>query len=246
MFVSQRLIIKRTQAIGYEVPNDSDLVTDTIVLRLIALTGGHQRLINLSFCSRLTSSCLNNFYKCSGLQYLNLSYTNIENISSLINLSNLRSLSLAGLHLINYDELRWIITLEILNLSFSNFSKPELLSNFNLLRSLDFGHTPISNINGLQSLARLEELYLDSTRNISENENQGIIHLLSNLNNLKLLQIGNSNLVKSLHSFQNTLSPLTTIVTKPRRSIFLSFLLNTFFCSLHSIQFSQLSIKLLS
>lgn len=238
MLLSQRLIIQRSKVIGFEIPNESDEVTDNIVLKLTAISGGYQRIINISRCLRLTSTCLNNIYKCQGLQYLNLSYTNIENISSLIHLPILKSLSLAGLHLINYDDIKWLVTIQILNLQFSNFSKPELLINFNLLRSLDFGHTPITNINGIQNLTRIEELYLDSTPNIAEKDNQSIINSLSNLSNLKLLQIGNSNLTKSLNLFERVLSPLTTIVTKPRRY----FYCYLFFCYFNIYVFIYLCI----
>lgn len=217
MLLSQKLLINRSNAIGVTIPSNSDEVIDLIVLKLTALSGSHQRYINISRCSRLTSNCLNNIGKCQGLLYLNISYTTIENISPLINLPLLKSLSIAGLHLINYDDIKWLVTLEILNTQFSNFSKPELLCNFNVLRSLDFGHTPITNINGIQRLTRLEELYLDSTPYIQESSNQMIVNSLVDLSSLKLLQIGNSNLTKALNLFQQTLPPLVTIVTKPRR-----------------------------
>jgi hypothetical protein len=134
-----------------------------------------------------------------------------------MNLPMLRSLSLAGLFLINYEDLRWLVTVEILNLQYSNFSKPELLCDFNLLRSLDLGNTKISSISELKKLVRLEELYLDSTKCLKDETTPESIHTLQLLPDLKYLQIGDSLLTKSCHTLRQSISPLTMIVTKPRR-----------------------------
>ena len=217
MLLSQRLMIRRNQAIGIQIPDEADSVTDAIMLKLCALSGRHQRLISVARCYRLTNYCLDNIGRCLGLQYLNLSYTNIENISPLMNLPVLRSLSLAGLFLINYEDLRWLVTLEILNLQYSNFSKPELLIDFILLRSLDLGNTKISSITDLKNLVRLEELYLDSTKYLKDEMNPNSIQTLQCLPDLKYLQIGNSSLTKSCHTLRQSISPLTSIITKPRR-----------------------------
>jgi Leucine-rich repeat (LRR) protein len=216
MLLSQRLII-RNQAIGVQIPDEPDSVTDAIVLKLCALSGRHQRIISVARCYRLTNNCLENIGRCLGLQYLNLSYTKVENISPLMNLPMLRSLSLAGLVLINYEDLRWLVTVEILNLQYSNFSKPELLSDFNLLRSLDLGNTMISSISDLRRLDRLEELCLDSTKRFKDETISESIQTLQCFPDLKYLQIGNSPLVKSFHTLQQSISPLTSIITKPRR-----------------------------
>jgi hypothetical protein len=227
MLLSQRLIIRRSKAIGIEIPDEADSVTDATVLRLCALSGGHQRMICVARCFRLTNNCLGNIQRCQGLQYLNLSYTGIENISPLMNLPMLRSLSLAGLNLINYEDLRWLVTLEILNLQYSNFSKPELLADFGVLRSLDLGHTSITTLNGIEKLTRLEELYLDSTRRLTEPTLvDSLIISLEQLVHLKLLQIGDSLFVKSFQKIVSLFSPRLTIATKPRDVIWFENVIN--------------------
>jgi hypothetical protein len=230
MLLSQRLIIRRSKAIGIEMPNEADSVTDATVSRLCALTGGHQRMICVARCYRLTNLSLGNIHRCQGLQYLNLSYTGIENISPLMNLPILRSLSLAGLNLINYDELRWLVTVEILNLQYSNFSKPELLTDFCLLRSLDLGHTPITTLVGLEELTRLEELYLDSTRRLTDQPKvmESLLLILKHSSEgLKYLQLGDSIFIKSFHQLLGQLSSSkVTIATKPRHIVWFENVIN--------------------
>lgn len=217
MLLSQRLIIQRAEVLGITIPDEADKVTDAVFLRLIALCGGHERVVGAGRCFRLTSSCLDNIFRCYGLQYLDISYTEITDISPLKDLPVLRSLNLAGLKCANYDDIKWITTLELLNLNFSTITTVKSLSGLHLLRSLDLGHTQIASITDISTLTRLEELYVDSTNKIEEAYVPDAAQILREFVCMKYLQIGNSALAKGVRTLAHVLSPTTSIVTKPRR-----------------------------
>ena len=222
MLLSQRLIIQRAAVLGVEIPDDPDKVTDAVFLRLLALCGGHERLVGVGRCFRLTNACLDNIHRCYGLQYLNLSYTQITDISPIKDLPVLRSLSLCGLNCASYDDIKWITSLEILNLNFSSISCATALQGLSLLRSLDLGHTQITTINELSTLTRLEELYLDSNIHMDScMEVSSVGAIFEPLSSLTYLQIGNTSaLLKKAQKLALVLPPKTVIMTKPRRFVF--------------------------
>lgn len=220
MLLSHRLILHRADALGITIPDDPDKVTDAVFLRLIAISGGHERLVGAAHCFRLTSSCLDNIYRCYGLQYLNISYTEISDISPLKDLPMLRSLSLSGLKCKSYEDLKWITTLEILNLNFSSIANLESLSGLQLLRSLDVGHSQISSISEISTLTRLEELYVDSSTNLDASCISESAVAMEPFVCLKYLQIGNTGLTKGVRQIVQKLpNKDVSILTKPRRFV---------------------------
>lgn len=110
---------------------------------------------------------------CHSLLFLNLSYTQVDDISSISTCVNLRGVNLAGTNLRSYDPLKWLSGLEILNLNCSSIrsidTAGESFSELRLLRSLDLGGcSGLCSLRDLQFLAsgqltRLEELLLDGT-----------------------------------------------------------------------------------
>jgi hypothetical protein len=211
------MVIQRADVLGITIPDDPDKVTDAVFQRLIALCGGHVRVVGVGHCFRLTNSCLDNMFRCYGLQFLDLSYTQITDISPIKDLPMLRSLNIAGLKCANYDDIKWITTLEILNLNFSTISSVESLSGLLLLRSLDLGHTPIVSITDISTLTRLEELYVDSTLKIDQACVPDAAKMMKEYVCMKYLQIGNSALTKGLNTMARVLPPTAAIITKPRR-----------------------------
>lgn len=217
MLVSQRFILRGSKLLGVDIPDDADLVTDAIVLRISAVSGGHQRVFSVARCQRLTNTCLGNIHRFVGLQHLNLSWTGITNLESLSTCVNLRSFSLAGVNLVTYEGLQFLTSIEVLNLQYSNFSKPELFKDFYLLRSLDLGNSMIQSTDNLAQFTRLEELYIDSTYRLKPDSIDVLSKSLRHLTSLKLLQVGDSEFVNHITAFNHRLTPQTTLMTKPRR-----------------------------
>lgn len=140
---------------------------------MLIYSGAHQRLLSLARCVNVTNVGVEKFSLCQSLLFLNLSYTQIDDISSISNCVNLRGVNLAGTNLKSYDPLKWLSGLEILNLNCSSISSIDTagasFSELRLLRSLDLGGcSGLCSLRDLQFLAsgqltRLEELLLDGT-----------------------------------------------------------------------------------
>lgn len=169
MLLSQLFVVSQLKSIGIDLPEDPDGVEDDLVNRLLIFSGAHQRLISLARCQKITNDGISNLPLCRSLLYLNLSYTNIRDISAISNCEILRGVNAAGTNFESYEPLKWLNNLEVLNLSFSSIEKAG--SSFNdlrMLRSLDLGNTSITSLEELSflttgRLTRLEELLLDGT-----------------------------------------------------------------------------------
>lgn len=138
--------------------------------RILIYSGSHQRLLSLARCSKVTNAGIDKLPLCQSLLFLNFSYTQIEDISSIAACVNLRGVNLAGTKLQSYDSLKWLIGLEVLNLNNSAIDTiGDSFSELRLLRSLDLGNTQLTTLRDLEFIAkgqitRLEELYLDGTQ----------------------------------------------------------------------------------
>ena len=144
-----------------------------VSLRILIYSGSHQRLLGLARCANVTNLGIQKLPLCQSLLFLNLSYTQIDDISSISTCVNLRGVNLAGTNLKSYDPLKWLSGLEILNLNCSSIQSVDTagegFSELRLLRSLDLGNCPglcsLQDLHFLASgqLTRLEELLLDGT-----------------------------------------------------------------------------------
>mmetsp|Transcript_10949 Transcript_10949/g.19790 ORF Transcript_10949/g.19790 Transcript_10949/m.19790 type:complete len:263 (-) Transcript_10949:247-1035(-) len=130
----------------------------------------------------------------SGLQNLtelNLAETKVSNISLLSTLSNLRILCLQGTQITNISGLSTLTKLQKLYLSRTQISEISSLSTLKNLKELDLSRTLITDISAFSTLNNLEFLYLDYC-NVQMNS------VLLNLIKLKALYVDESNLVNNL------------------------------------------------
>ena len=102
---------------GIQPPMLKDEVTDDTFTSIICTVGSHQRLISISQCNNIRPGNLKLLGLCTSLQYLDISYTRLADISIIAsNCQVLKSLQLSGLYLDTYIPLGSMISLELLNL----------------------------------------------------------------------------------------------------------------------------------
>lgn len=148
-------------------PSEKSDVTDDAFLSSL-MKCKHSRYVGLSHCYQLTSDVITDALSlCVGIQYLDLSYVQIERLDTLHLCSLLTSLSLAGntvLQGVSWQPLSHIHSLQLISLRNSSFSDCDLLSGLCKLRSLDLGGCiKVSCIGPLADCTRLEELVLDES-----------------------------------------------------------------------------------
>lgn len=95
---------------------------------------------------------------------LNLSDTEVVDLTALAKLTKLRSLNLGGLSIRDISALRGLTALEELDLGHSGVKDLAPLRSLTKLRRLVIWHTPVADITPLSSLSELEVLYLNGTK----------------------------------------------------------------------------------
>jgi Leucine-rich repeat (LRR) protein len=191
MQVSHKYFI-RASAFHPFPPISKDQVTDALFRQIIGIIGGHQLVIDISRCKRLSQSIFSQLILCRGLQFLDLSWTSFTDLSILSELSGLKSLILSGNKLSNLSDIKFLPQLELVSLRYTDIESLLPLSNVYGLRSLDIGHCyKLLDIEGLACCTRLEELIMDSAAKrvnpeafLSHCEN-----IFSNLKELRFLSI---------------------------------------------------------
>lgn len=221
MLISQTYLISKMTVLNVFIPANPDDATDEVVKRILCICGRHERVLGLPWCSKITNEILPDIKKCAALQHLDISFTNITQLTPIINCRVLRTLSIAGLKCDNYECLAQMDTLEILNLHNSTISNSNCLLYLSRLRSLDIGNTLISSKTTLCSLTRLEELYMDST----PTESDPIISNFSKLCSLKLLNIGDSDMAVYKQELSAVLPSFTVVQYSARRVYFIEALI---------------------
>lgn len=169
-------------------------VDDAIFKSVISTSGGHQRFVDVSRCYLIHAQSFSLFGMCQSIEYLDVSFTQIDVEGLSVIASNccvLKSIQLAGTNLENYDPLSKLSQLQLVNLRASSIQQLEPLFNLLLLRSLDLGYTNITSLDPITGLTRLEELALDSCVGIS---NQAAKDAIFSLKGLKFVNVGGHDL----------------------------------------------------
>lgn len=179
-----------------EVPKDHNKLNDEAFKKIITINGGHQRVISVARCPRLSSRIFDCLSMCKGLVYLNISYTSISDLSPLTHCEVLRALVAAGVRCSSYIDLQYLTSLELLNLAFSSIVNTDSLRDLIRLRSLDLGHTLINSLSGVERLTRLEELLIDTTA-LSEECLPRVSQQLKTMRQLRLVNVGDTLLSRS-------------------------------------------------
>jgi hypothetical protein len=169
-------MFRRTSGV-HPWPKSRHDVDDKLFEIQISLLGGHQLLVDVSHCNQVSPQKLNLLQQCTSLCYLDLSYTKLTSIRSIVeNCTNLKALMLAGLSGLTvdaYTALGRATTLEMLSLRNSkNVSDRAVapIRDMLMLRSLDLGGADVTVAgvgHAVRGLSRLEELALDATLNLS-------------------------------------------------------------------------------
>ncbi|CAL6064290.1 Conserved_hypothetical protein [Hexamita inflata] len=138
------------------------------------------------------------------LNILNLSNNECEDISSLINNTNLRILMLTNNKIRDVSCISNLINLEELDLSFNQISDVDPLQNLNIMR-LNLQNCQITQIPALQSLTKLFELNLSGNANINIQPLQNLIRLTKlQLNNINLKSVSKLKALVNLQELELT------------------------------------------
>ena len=145
---------------------------------------------------------------CTALVYLDLSFSNILDLSVLRPLIALKSLVMGGVRVNDFSQLKYLDTLELLSLrQCLGLQDLSDVCQLKTLRSLDIGYCrKVSSISPLKQLTRLEELVLDSSGlQLNEHVSESIV-CVSCLPNLRMLNVSNTalsdhreKLIESMH-----------------------------------------------
>lgn len=193
---------ERQQAIKIcRSPTSEQAVT---LKELARITGINLGLSTKTFCQRL-------YFVLDFQKSLNLSYTDVKDLTPLISLRNLKSLDLSHTTISDIISLRKINKLETLYLNATNIKKIRPLIGLKNLSELHIENTRVNNIRPISHLTNLKVVYLNDThiRNVDSLKNLKLLeHLylgnsrvrdltpLKNLNKLVWLGLDNTKLIK--------------------------------------------------
>ena len=124
-------------------------------------------------------------------------YSNyISDFSPLSYLSNLKKFTIEKINLNCLNQIKGLIKIENLNL-FGNkdLTDISLLSNLVNIKKLNLAETKINNIKGIESMIKLEELNLENDDDVSDKDKLTDISPLSNLVNLRKLNLSWQNII---------------------------------------------------
>jgi Leucine-rich repeat (LRR) protein len=190
MFIANDFINRLSADPGALPPHVKSEVCDENFKKIIATSGAHQRLLDVSHCTSLTTKGFGVIRACTTLQFLDVSYTNIRDLNFLqVTCSVLKGLNIAGLNLKYYDFIGKLDSLEILILRESTFKKGDTLKDLLLLRSLDIAYTEVDDLTPLYNFERLEELYLDGCPSLCKIIHDDVIDVLGRWPNLRMLNM---------------------------------------------------------
>lgn len=144
------------------------------------------------------------------LESLNLAHTQVEDVSSVQSLTNLRELKASHINgLENISSLSKLTNLALLKLNNTSVSAIESLRTLDKLTFLDLSHTPVVWVEPLNALTNLEKLNLAHSK---VDDTQSELHKLSSLKNLKELDLRGT-AVKKFENFYPHIS-LVNITAK--------------------------------
>ena len=83
MLMSHDYIPRIMDTLGTQCPSDKNDVTDEIFLRIVRTNGCYQNLLDVSRCCNLSPGIFQNLNVCVTLQYLDISYTTVDDLSFL-------------------------------------------------------------------------------------------------------------------------------------------------------------------
>lgn len=217
--VSQQFTLRMMKDSALVAPIYHENVTDDVFMKVIMVSGRHQRTLDVSRCSLISSTLFSKLSICRGLRHLDVSYTNFSDISCVSgNCLVLQSLVLAGLKLSSYEPISQLTTLQLLNLNFSNITALSPLSTLCRLRSLDLGNTPVSCVTSLGACTMLEELILDATGIQRTPVPKEDLTSLSSLTSLKSLNIAATSFMTCVEDLSASLSKQIYLEITPRRN----------------------------
>ncbi|MFK7968929.1 MAG: leucine-rich repeat domain-containing protein [Bacteroidia bacterium] len=121
-----------------------------------------QDSLDLSYQTKLVP--LDPLSRFDQLVYLNLSHTQIVDLSPIRNLVKLQSLDCSYTGVQHFDPLRYLDELRTLRASHSRLKDLGALKAFQKLTALEIHHTPVSDISPLSKLRNLVDLDLSNTR----------------------------------------------------------------------------------
>ncbi len=117
-------------------------------------------------------------FKLDSLTYLNISATNIEDLSPISRLKNLKILRANQLKINSLEFLRDLKDLEELSLEYTNIDNISPIASLKKLKNLSLtGNKKIVDINSLSELENLKELYLQGTGIYRKDQIQSILHM---------------------------------------------------------------------
>eukprot|EP01041_Mallomonas_annulata_P004620 gene4620-9177_t len=224
MKVGQSHLLRSYQIAELDI-SSKQKVQDDDLHHMLAISGGHQRSLDVSRCMNISNHAFKEISICIGLKYLDVSYTSFQDLSILENCFVLQSLCLSGIDLPTFSTLSRITSLELLNLSFSSIQDIRPISNLIKLRSLDLGNTDIQSIVSLEKCTRLEELLLECTDLHGSKCTTESIESLTKLTNLRFLSIAGTDLFDIKENLETTLGPDVYIELKSQKSKWLDAIL---------------------
>jgi Leucine Rich repeats (2 copies) len=148
--------------------------------------------------SRTQVSDLSSLSSLTQLQYLNLSRTQISDLSSLSSLTQLQYLNLSGTQISDLSSLSSLTQLQYLNLSRTQVSDLSLLSSLTQLQYLNLSETQISDLSPLSSLTQIWGLHLES---IKSKDFTPLVKLTQNI--LLILSDSQKEIVEPLQNLEN-------------------------------------------
>lgn len=81
MQISHDFTVRLLGVQGIKLPMLKSEVDDNIFKNLISIAGGHQRMLDIRGCINISPSALNLLSYCNSLQYLDVSFTQLTDIS---------------------------------------------------------------------------------------------------------------------------------------------------------------------
>jgi internalin A len=137
----------------------------------------------------------------SQLQSLNLSFTQVSDLSPLQDLNNLQSLYLFDTQVSDLSPLQALTNLQSLNLSDTKVSDLSPLQDLNNLQSLNLVRTQVSDLSPLQALTNLQSLNLSFTQVSDLSPLQGLTNLKDL--NLSFTQVSDLRPLQDLTNLQS-------------------------------------------
>jgi hypothetical protein len=227
MLVSNDFAIRMMGHLFPQIPGDKKDVYDNNFEGVMRKIGPQQAFIDISRCKKLTTLPFKCFQLCKSLLYLDVSFTNLNDLSIVCyHCYDLRSLNISGIQAMdrNFSPVAKLPSLEVLTMRYSNAYNVDWIEQLSCLRSLDLGVTTIQSDPTwhIRNLTRLQELVLDCTKfpvEVTEVSPPSLqmIEVFSGLSSLKLLNICESSLAPHTEQIAQAVGRPTLVESAPRR-----------------------------